>query len=310
MTRTPSAQIKHIAPRASKRSNAEIPSNDDGVWIYSFGDLMSLLLIFFVMLYAISNISEENFNTFKEALRTESKKPEKGQESDAIASDWANDTVAGIPVSVLRKAAEQAGPFAAPQMQAVVGHIQARLREKLPPAVASDEFELAKEKTQEFDTKYQTFATPQTRASTETLTIRIDEAVLWRSGDSKLTTRGRATLSGLIGDFDALTARETLEMAIPASSDRTRTALDGQRLSELRQALEDWFQVQPDKRADLMPRLSIATFWPSEAEQKLSRHLRVRLSRQNRADAGSGESKGVPARLSPQPPMMKGGEPK
>lgn len=310
MTRTPSAQIKHIAARARPSSAMDSPASDDGVWIYSFGDLMSLLLIFFVMLYAISNISEESFNAFKEAMKTTPKKRESVQQSKAIAADWANDTIAGIPVSVLRKAAEQAGPFAPSQMQAVIGHIQARLKAKSPKSGPQTSQKSPTVEEQVFNTKYQTFTTPQTQPTPEILTIRIDEALLWTGKEAKLSARGQSTLVGLISDFDSLPERESLEIAMPTSKENLSSQKDEQRLWELRRAIESWFESQPERRDEVMPRVTIATFWPSEAEQRLQRHLRVRLSRQNRADAIKTDTKTVPPSTNIRPTEQERGVPK
>ena len=54
--------------RSSVVDEEDNAGDEEATWIYTYGDLVTLLLLFFVMLFAISTISEEKFQALKEAI--------------------------------------------------------------------------------------------------------------------------------------------------------------------------------------------------------------------------------------------------
>ena len=53
----------------------------EGSWIFSYADLITILMMFFILMLSISNVSPEKFNALKEALKTDSTEAEKSTDS-------------------------------------------------------------------------------------------------------------------------------------------------------------------------------------------------------------------------------------
>jgi len=104
----PAAQVKSSAAVGLKKdwegmlSSPRSRYEDEGTWIYSYGDMITLLLMFFVLLYALSSPSKKQFDALKEVLKSE--------ENNATAHapvDVAN--IGGVTVDKLLKSSEEAG---------------------------------------------------------------------------------------------------------------------------------------------------------------------------------------------------------
>src|SRR6056297_1155053 len=58
-------------PRRKRKSNKEENSSGSPAWMTTFGDLMTLLLVFFVLLYSFSVIDLHKFQGFMSALQNQ-----------------------------------------------------------------------------------------------------------------------------------------------------------------------------------------------------------------------------------------------
>lgn len=80
-------KLKHPSARPKHGGEAKQGGHDEGTWIYSFADLIMNLLMFFVMLFAISSIDKSKLSQIQEAFSSYSKqsakKVEKTQNQDA-----------------------------------------------------------------------------------------------------------------------------------------------------------------------------------------------------------------------------------
>ena len=136
MKRHVSAQItmqkKQLVVKKRASVLAQEAIDSEGVWIYSFGDLMALLLGFFLMLYAISNISSEKFQALQQSLSQDSKDSSQQENlaPSAIEQKITADYLASLPVPQLQKLAMQAGPDSTSQMLALATYLQDKIKRK------------------------------------------------------------------------------------------------------------------------------------------------------------------------------------
>jgi chemotaxis protein MotB len=58
--------------KAFAHEGPQTPAEEgEGTWIFSYADLITILMMFFIIMLSISNVSPEKFNALKEALKTE-----------------------------------------------------------------------------------------------------------------------------------------------------------------------------------------------------------------------------------------------
>lgn len=67
----------------------------DGSWIYSYADMITLVLMFFVLLLSISTVSPQKYEQLKQSMKTKEEAPPSTQQSQSSSSDTANVRMRG-----------------------------------------------------------------------------------------------------------------------------------------------------------------------------------------------------------------------
>lgn len=108
-----------VRPRYKGHSSES--EHGDGTWIFSYADMITILMIFFILIISISNVSAEKFSNLQDSMksRTGSSGPKTNTETmksiqvSAELKKLADDkspTLGGVPLdAVAKKAAETGG---------------------------------------------------------------------------------------------------------------------------------------------------------------------------------------------------------
>ena len=102
-------------------------------WLVSYADFTTLLLVFFMALYTVSDINEAKLATAATSLRAAFSAPEPGTEG--APSDGRKDTVLPEP------AAAKAGAVPAPRTEAIA-RVRERIEQELAGAITAGQLEI------------------------------------------------------------------------------------------------------------------------------------------------------------------------
>jgi flagellar motor protein MotB len=92
--------VQGVKMELNKESHSDADAHSEGTWIFSFADLIMNLLMFFVMMFAISSVDKGKFQEFQEAfsnrLEGAPKLKEKSQTSRNLGSESSYAASTGV----------------------------------------------------------------------------------------------------------------------------------------------------------------------------------------------------------------------
>ncbi|GEL66217.1 flagellar motor protein MotB [Marinilactibacillus psychrotolerans] len=167
-------------PKKAKSSGAP-------AWMATYSDLMSLLLTFFVLLFSMSSVSEEQFKAVAESLRVALA----GSSNDSILEDN------GSTISDLNTTEVEDIDQANPEDLTVEDSESVESTNVIPQEV-QELYETANKYMAENGIESDLTIS----RDTEGVYIDIQESILFTSGNADITASGEETLSKLSGLFD------------------------------------------------------------------------------------------------------------
>lgn len=242
-------------PQVQRTSKGEHEGGDhgDGTWIFSYADMITILMIFFIMMLSISNVSTEKFAALQVAMKGDSGLA-KGVDPELLKSvniseelkkltDDKSPTLAGIPLdAVAKKAAEMGGD----RLSQLSAGVRILLDSVSKDFIERDirqtaEFERLKADLNKLAQASQSQATSKTRATEVLITLPASEVF---DSQGKVTPAARSFASSLVARMRELESRPALRIETHAAtwdgarkrSDaeaRNRTLIQGARLAAL-----------------------------------------------------------------------------
>jgi len=106
--------------RTHTKRHASDSEHGDGTWIFSYADMITILMIFFILIISISNVSAEKFSNLQDSMNTRAAGAGKAKTDTKKSVDVSDElkkmasekspTLAGVPLdAVAKKAAETGG---------------------------------------------------------------------------------------------------------------------------------------------------------------------------------------------------------
>lgn len=111
-------RIKRGLRKHQVQASSDSSAHGDGTWIFSYADMITILMIFFIMMLSISNVSSEKFTALRQALKSDSASADSSgttagqgsmnvpQQMRASESDG-SATFAGISLAAVAKIAKE-----------------------------------------------------------------------------------------------------------------------------------------------------------------------------------------------------------
>lgn len=193
----------------------------DGTWIFSYADLITILMIFFILMLSISNVSTEKFTALQAAMKGDSGVAEgvdpellqsvKVSEELKKLSDEKSPTLAGIPLDAVAKKASETGGDRLAQLSAGVrilldsvskDFIERDIRQ-------AAEFERLKAEVNKLDQSSQSQASSKARATEIVITLPASEVF---DAQGQVTQVARSLAASLINRMSELESRPALRI--------------------------------------------------------------------------------------------------
>lgn len=172
-----------MARKQKKASSSGAPA-----WMATYSDLMSLLLTFFVLLFSMSSVSEEQFKAAAESLRMALA----GSSNDSILEE-SGSSITDLDASDIEEI-EQTSP----EDMAIENPESSAQSENVIPEEVQELYETANQYM--VDNGIESELTISRDA--EGVYIDIQESILFTSGSADITLSGEETLGTLSGLFD------------------------------------------------------------------------------------------------------------
>lgn len=169
------------------RKQKKPKSSGAPAWMSTYSDLMSLLLTFFVLLFSMSAVSEEQFKAVAESLRVALA----GSSNDSILEENGS-TITDLNTADMEDI-DQANPE-----DLTVEDIESAESSNVIPQEVQELYETANKYMAENGIESDLTIS----RDTEGVYIDIQESILFTSGNADITASGEETLSKLSGLFD------------------------------------------------------------------------------------------------------------
>lgn len=181
-----------MARKQKKASSAGAPA-----WMATYSDLMSLLLTFFVLLFSMSSVSEEQFKAVAESLRMALA----GSSNDSILEE------SGSSITDLNASDIEVVEQTSPDDMTMENPESSAQSENVIPEEVQELYETANQYM--VDNGIESDLTISRDA--EGVYIDIQESILFTSGSADVTTSGEETLGTLSGLFDLFNNKIVVE---------------------------------------------------------------------------------------------------
>jgi chemotaxis protein MotB len=195
--------------------------HDEGTWIFSYADMITILMIFFILMLSISNVSPEKFSALQSAIKGESDELQ-GVDPTILQSVKVSDelrklaeqngpTLAGIPLDAVAKKAAETGGDRLAQLSAGVrilldsvskDFIERDIRQ-------AAEFERLKAELTKLSQSSQNQALTKARATEISITVPKDEVF---DAKGRITQTARAFARSLVVRMKELESRPSLRI--------------------------------------------------------------------------------------------------
>lgn len=179
------------------RKQKKASSSGSPAWMATYSDLMSLLLTFFVLLFSMSAVSEEQFKAVAESLRVALA----GSSNDSILED------SGSSISDLNASDIEEVEQISPEDMTVENPESSAQSESVIPEEVQELYETANQYMVENGIESDLTIS----RDAEGVYIDIQESILFTSGSADITTSGEETLGTLSGLFDLFNNKIVVE---------------------------------------------------------------------------------------------------
>jgi flagellar motor protein MotB len=195
----------------------------EGTWIFSYADMITILMTFFILMLSISNVSAEKFDSLKESLKAEKstapKKPktvEASQELKNLASKN-SPTLAGIPLDAVAEKAAATGGDRLAQLSAGVRILLDSVNKELveQDSKQATEFERLKSEAAQIANVAATTSSQQSKRAELTITLPTNEVF---GPQGNLTPATKKFLAEMIERTKMLQVRPFLRVETHVSS--------------------------------------------------------------------------------------------
>jgi chemotaxis protein MotB len=192
---------------ARKAKKAEAPENHER-WLITYADLITLLLVFFIIMYAMSKIDQSKFDVLAKVLMFQFQKSDSALPKNAGVSGNANPAKGGHSEDTLKSTAEQLQQMQAQQQQQQQQEITQQQQEQMQ---REKDLQELNEKLQKYIDENQLQAQVVVNNRERGVAITLNDLFLFDLGKADLKPAAYPILDKLAGLLPSLNTKISIE---------------------------------------------------------------------------------------------------